>query len=610
MLDHECVNTRVNACETSPMSQVSVQLLGRPCVHVDGSDVGAPKGAKPWALLAYLAVTGRSHPRMELAELLFSGAVDPLGALRWNLAALRRLLDRPDALKGDSIGLDCEDVSVDIVRLQQGDLDGIGSGYGAQELLAGLNYPDSPVFELWLVAQRERLGRLARSMLRELSLDAFARGDLDLAVHAATELVTVEPFDEGNHALLIRTLALSGARQAAQRQFDQCSALLRAELGSEPGPAVLAASTLVASPTPMASTPDADEVFARMLVAWQTFLAGSIDHALDVSRGTVRLADLHGDVTLRIAGRMFLAGMLNMSVRAWDEAATTTAQAIHLAAEAGRDDDQAVARSILAGSELMRGDYRTALAHAELGTALSDQPGARSLNLAFRSAVESDIGRHQDAIEHALLATSEAERTGDPVQLAYAFAYAAHAHMACGRYEAARPHLGRAIDACSSVLVLKPWPLAMLAEIDVRVGNLGAAAATATEADGLATVTGISYQRALAHRALALGEAAAGNGAAALDRLVVALGHARRTTGQGYTFHWPVAWVLESLATTSAQRQPQDAKRWAAALKAHASASGMSTFAVRADRLLAVAASEHPGEMPRPREQDLSTANP
>jgi hypothetical protein len=131
----------------------------------------------------------------------------------------------------------------------------------------------------------------------------------------------------------------------------------------------------------------------------------------------------------------------------------------------------------------------------------------------------------------------------------------------------------------------------MLAELDVHAGDLHAAADTAMEADGLATATGISYQRALAQRALALGEAAAGDEAAALDRLVLALDHARRTSRQGYPFHWPVAWVLESLSSISARSQPSEARRWAAALKDHASVTGMSAFEARADQYMALAAS-------------------
>jgi DNA-binding SARP family transcriptional activator len=569
------------------MSLVAVQLLGRPRVRVDGFDVPGPKGAKPWGLLAYLAASKRPHPRTELAELLFSEAIDPLGALRWNLAALRRLLDRPDALKGDAICLDRADVCVDIVQLEQGVVDVVLADGNGRELLAGLHFSDSPMFELWLAGERQRQRRRVLSFLREVSLDAFAMGDPQLAIRTANELVMLEPFDEGHHALLIRTLALSGDRAAAQNQFEQCALLLRSELDIGPGPAVLAAARLVTHHIDLTSKPEFDEVFARMIVAWQSFLSGAIDHGLDTSRNAVALADAHGDVTLRIAGRLFLAGMLNMSVRSWDEAATTTAEAHRLASDMQRLQEQAMARSILAGSELMRGDYRAALVHSQTGAALSDDPGTRALNLAFQSAVESDIGHHEDAVSHALAAIEYAEINADPVQLAYAHAYAAHAEIVAGHHHLARPHAQRAIDACASVLVLKPWPMAMLAEIQVHAGDLRRAARTATEADGLASVTGISYQRALAQRALALGEAAAGDDAAALERLVVALAHARRTGGEGYSFHWPVAWVLESLASIATRSRPHEAKRWAAALKDHASTTGMSTFAARADHLLA-----------------------
>ena len=44
-----------------------------------------------------------------------------------------------------------------------------------------------------------------------------------------------------------------------------------------------------------------------MIVAWQSFLSGVIDHGLDMSRSAVALADAHLDVTLRITGRLFLA---------------------------------------------------------------------------------------------------------------------------------------------------------------------------------------------------------------------------------------------------------------------------------------------------------------
>jgi DNA-binding SARP family transcriptional activator len=569
------------------MSRVSVRLLGRPHVLVDDIEAGAPKGAKVWALLAYLAAAEVARPRSELAELLFGEAADPLGALRWNLAALRRLIDRPDAVKGDAIRLDRCDLMIDTVLVDEGDVAAVLTGTGGRELLAGLSFADSPVFELWLSGERQRLSRRLSSRRRELALDALARGDHELAVQVANELVTTEPFDEGHHALLIRALVLSGEHDAAQRQFDRCASFLRAELNTEPGPAVFAAAHLAGHPVGAASQPSYDEICARLNVAWQSFLAGSIDYALDMGRSTVVLSDVSGDLILRITGRVYLAGMLNMAVRSWDEAATVTAEARHLAVEAGASAFEAIAFGILAGSELMRGDYPAALEYATSGLTRSDDTGALALNHAFLSAIAADTGQDERARAHAIEAMDQADRSADPIRLTYSYAYAAHVDLLAGRYDTARPHAERAVDACASILVMKPWPMAMLAELDVQAGDLDGAIATATQADGMATATGMSYQRALAQRVLALAEAARGDEPAAIDRLTLALGHARRTTGQGYAFHWPVAWVLESLVCLAARSQPDEAPRWAEALRDHASATGMLTFAARAERVLA-----------------------
>ncbi|HNE36088.1 MAG TPA: hypothetical protein PKZ82_06255, partial [Microthrixaceae bacterium] len=50
------------------------------------------------------------------------------------------------------------------------------------------------------------------------------------------------------------------------------------------------------------------------------------------------------------------------------------------------------------------------------------------------------------------------------------------------------------------------------------------------------------------------------------------------TSGEGYTFHWPIAWVLESLARVSAPVDRASSQRWAQALLDHATAVGMHTF--------------------------------
>jgi len=82
---------------------VTVRLLGPPAIEHDGRPARPPRGRKAWALLAYLLLAPRPPGRGHLAELLFADAADPLGALRWTLAELRRALGAPGALTGDPV---------------------------------------------------------------------------------------------------------------------------------------------------------------------------------------------------------------------------------------------------------------------------------------------------------------------------------------------------------------------------------------------------------------------------------------------------------------------------------------------------------------------------
>ena len=82
----------------------------------DGRVVVSPRGYKAWAVLAYLVLAERPVARGRLAGLVFGDADDPLGALRWTLAQLRRALGVPDALRGDLLH-----VALHAVRLRDAD---------------------------------------------------------------------------------------------------------------------------------------------------------------------------------------------------------------------------------------------------------------------------------------------------------------------------------------------------------------------------------------------------------------------------------------------------------------------------------------------------------
>ena len=69
---------------------ITVHLLGRPCIEVPGETPYRFRSQKSWGLLAYLLLTERPPSRSHLCELLFDAADDPLRALRWSLAEIRR----------------------------------------------------------------------------------------------------------------------------------------------------------------------------------------------------------------------------------------------------------------------------------------------------------------------------------------------------------------------------------------------------------------------------------------------------------------------------------------------------------------------------------------
>lgn len=562
-----------------------MRLLGHPEVEVDGTVVAPPRGAKAWGLLAYLAASEVSRSRSELAELLFGTAEDPLGALRWNLSALRRLLGLPDALKGDRLRLELpEGFTVDTRLVSAGNPAALGQRRLGEELLGGLSFADCPVFETWLIAERQRLKRQKSSLLREAALTASARGDLDTAIRYASELVSRDPFDEGHHALLIRTHVVAGDHVAARRQFEACQHVLRSELGTEPGPAVVAAiraADALLVPRVPATRPD--EALARLAIAWQSFLSGTIDHAIDVMRGAVGLADACDDGSLRANSRIFLGAMLGMAVRGWDEAASALSEAHHIAQEECRLVEAATALGVRAGVDMMRADYTNARRCAQAGLVLSEDPGARSVNLMFLAAIDADLGELQGATQQAKSAMRAASSSGDPVRVLYAAAHAARIHLMLDDSASSRAEVTMSLAAGGdTMLALKPWLMTMVAEVELAEGRLDKAREAADSAATLASVTDVAYQQALASRALGLIHAAEGDLAGATNHLTEALSKARRTTGEGYSFHWPITFILDSLVEVTAVEDPPSSQRWAVALFDHATALGMDGFASRA----------------------------
>src|SRR4051794_21793283 len=185
---------------------VAVHLLGRPRIEVDGADGYRFRSRKSWALLAFLVLAERPPTRSRLATLLFAEADDPLRALRWCLAEIRRGLGPAAVLDGDPVQLSLPPgASVDVDLLVHGhwndalQLPGLG-----HDLLDGVAVARADAYEAWLLAQRRRLGSAAESIVHEAALGLLARGELARARDLAVRATEMSPLDENHQVLLIR----------------------------------------------------------------------------------------------------------------------------------------------------------------------------------------------------------------------------------------------------------------------------------------------------------------------------------------------------------------------------------------------------------------------
>ena len=169
------------------MSQLTIHLLGAPGIARDGAPV-AVDTRKATALLAYLAVTGRSHAREALAALLWPEYDDEhaRAALRRTLSTLRTALGAPhlvidrdtvSLIPGAGLWVDVTEfrarlaacrthghAAADVCHACLAPLAEAAALY-RDDFLAGFTLRDSAEFDDWQFAQAESLrGELAEAL--------------------------------------------------------------------------------------------------------------------------------------------------------------------------------------------------------------------------------------------------------------------------------------------------------------------------------------------------------------------------------------------------------------------------------------------------------------
>ncbi|MEV0583642.1 BTAD domain-containing putative transcriptional regulator [Nonomuraea sp. NPDC050310] len=563
---------------------VRIRLLGPPAIERDGAPARPPRGRKSWALLAYLVLTDRPPGRRHLAELLFGDADDPLAALRWTLAELRRALGPAASLGGDPLVASFPaDIEVDVLLLGRDPADPAALLELGGELLEGVQLASSPAFDSWLLVERHRVSAVVEARLRQAAYALLAAGRAREAVPYASRAVARNPLEEGNHELLVRSLALAGDRAAAARQVAVCEDLLRNELGLAVSPALREAAS--AGPGRATVLPLGGRAAAagQLEAGRAALLAGAVDAGLECLRQAVAEAARCQDERLRATALLELGKALVHSARGRDEEGVVVLhEAIQLAGQEGERATAVTAYRVLGFAEVQAGRRGTAESWLGRAQALAETDDELAPILGVRGMNASDRGDYPAAFELLGESAERAHRCGDQRQQAWSLSIAARAHLLRAERSQASVALSRSLELVRQQrwMAFLPWPQTLRAEADLLGGDLEGAGERLEHAWVLACRLDDPCWEGMAARGLGLLHAAKGEHRAAARWLDEALARSTRVPDR---YQWIHAHVLDTAITAALGRDEHErARPLARALAALAARCDMRELVVRA----------------------------
>jgi DNA-binding SARP family transcriptional activator len=559
-----------------------IRLLGVPELERDGAPARPPRGAKSWALLAYLALSRRPPARRELAELLFGEAEDPLGALRWSLSELRRALEPEGRVGGDPVTLELSDAWLDVSSVMRGTpVEPADADASGRELLEGIAVGSAPGFDAWLTVERRRLIGSAEGALHESALARLAAEDHGGATTLAQRAVALNPLDEDHQELLVRCLAVGGNVDAAHAQVEAATDLFLRELGYKPSPAVQRAAD---RPHPFRPAGAGDPAAARSLLeAGQAAIAaGATEAGITSLREACTEAARCRDDALRAETLCALGVALVHVVRGWDgEGAASFHQALLLAERAGARHAATTAHRELGWIGVVAGRREQAMRHLALAEDLAEGDDEIAAVLGVRGINHSDTAAYPEAVATLTESLERARRAEDLRQTAYSAGMLARVHMLRGELADASELADQSIAAAEQEhwLAFQPFPETTRAEVD-RMRGAGAEAERRFEhAFALGCRLGDPCWESFAARGL---------GMVAAERDDVA--GARRWLEEGLTrctrwpdiYQWAHAYVLEALVRLTADDDPEGALDLATTLEEVSSRAELRELTARA----------------------------
>ena len=561
---------------------LTVRLLGRPNIAASDEPTYRFRSRKSWALLAYLLLADQPPSRNRLAELLFDATLDPLRALRWSLAEVRRGLGPDATVEGDPVVLALPPgavVDVDVVtRGAWSDaicLPGLGAG-----LLEDLNVRSAAGFESWLLSEQQRILAASEAVLHEAAQALMARHELRDALRCAERVVEMNALDENNQALLIRLQRMMGDEAAAELQFAAITLLLDEELGVPPGVAIESAMHEAAwRPSPVTGSVSIAAILESGAAA---VAAGATQSGITSLRSAVGLADLASDRVLQVRSRLVLAETLIHALRGMDEEGLAALYgADEIASSEGIASLQAEIRAELGYVDFLRGRYDRAELWLDDALALA---GGASWVMAkaqtYKGSAESDRAEYGKALNSLRSAIAHARVAGDPRRETYATTMIGRIHVLRGDIEAAAGELQAAIDMGERDrwLAFLPWPQAFLGEVELARGDVNAAESILSQAFARACQLGDPCWEGVSARGLALVADAVG----ATDRAFELLADARiRCNRLADPYVWLDAYILDALCRLGRRHSHPDTAHWVEAMHRLSSRTAMREMTVR-----------------------------
>lgn len=503
-----------------------IRLIGTP--HIKDGDILRPvRGHQVWALLVRVLLADRPLTRSELSAELFPETADPLGSLRWCLAAARKALSAPASFAGDPVAADLPGhVTVDLLDLLAGRYDASEIG----ELLEGIEPRCSAQFDLWLLVQRQRVAGRIDGYLRREVMAASAMGHMDRALTLAELAARRQMLDEGAQILLVASLRAAGRYAAAAAAVDEVEERFGAELGTSPSPALRSAARAHIAAAPP-GVPTRSRALSLLEAGQAALAAAAVDSGLETLRQAAHAAEKSGDD--QVLGRCLreLGTALVHAVRSHDdEGALLLEKAATVAASIGDGPTAGAARRELGYVDALAGRRPDAEHH--LATAESFAEGDTDLLAGIRSVRAfnlTDWGRIDEGLDEWETALDLARSAANPRRITWALGLGGWAQVRAGRHDAATTWLRECLQLVSTSgwISFRPWPTAALAEAELAVGGAERTVDLHQEFTLSCQLADPCWESATA-RALALQAAVAGDS----DEALTWVDEARRRVGR------------------------------------------------------------------------------